>query len=650
MNSDRPAGVRLHVLQRFWRVRFANLQRDIRSSEVVQIFLCALVGAVVGAITNYLRLLVELLHKVIFLLPKHVTLSEGIGTNHWRLLLVPAIGGLLLGLAAMLARRFRTGDIVDPVEANALYGGRMSIRDSAWLTAITLLSNASGASLGMEAGYSQSGAAVFSWLSRYFRLRREDQRIFVTAGAGAAIAAAFNAPLAGAFYGFELILGSYTPRALAPVAVASLCATLMQRTLNTPQPLFSIGGPIMLHNSSYVLFGLMGVLAAGIGILAMQSVTWSERGLRALKVPDWLRPVAGGAVLSLMALYYPQVLGSGHGAIQYHLDIQWALLPLLALLTVKLLASAVSVGSGFRGGLFSSSLFLGCLFGGAFLKIATYFWPVLATQETAFLLVGMGSVAAAIVGAPLTMVFLVLEATGDFPVTLGVLTGVVTASTIVRLTFGYSFSTWRFHVRGIGIRGAHDIGWISDLTVSRLMRSDPKIVRSDMTLRALRAKYPPGATKSVFCADPDGHYIGVVDMAAVHDPQYDEAIDVALVADLVRRMKGHLLPFENVRTALSRFEDTQTEALPVLSARHWLYDRSLCAAALYAGTGTAARRRTGRGQAVFTGPDAGSVAPLYGAGVRPYISREPVEFVMRPEIQRTVEDIKQALDLLRRHL
>ena len=566
MPIERP-GVRLYAMQRLSRVLFANLQRDIRSSETVQILLCAFIGAFVGAITNYLRLLVDLLHKLMFRLPKHIRLSTGLATNHWRLLIVPALGGLLLGAGALLVRRYRASEIVDPVEANALYGGRMSLSDSIRLATMTLVSNGAGASLGMEAGYSQLGAAVFSKVSRYFRLRREDQRIFVTAGAAAAIAAAFNAPLAGAFYGFELILGSYMPRALAPVAVASVCATLMQRTLNTPQPLFSIGGPIVLDTSSYVLFGLMGVLAAGVGILAMQSVTWSERGLRALKVPDWLRPVAGGAVLSILALKFPQVLGSGHGAIQFHLDVRWALLPLVALLFAKLIASAISVGSGFRGGLFSSSLFLGCLFGGVFLRIAAYFDPSLASQETAFLLVGMGSVAAAIVGAPLTMVFLVLEATGDFPMTLGVLTGVVTASTIVRLTFGYSFSTWRFHVRGIGIRGAHDVGWISDLTVSRLMRSDPKIVRSDMTLRALRAKYPPGATKSVFCVDPEGRYVGLVDMAAAHDPQFDEAIDVGLVADLVVRVSASLLPFENVRTALARFEDSQTESLPVLSAR-----------------------------------------------------------------------------------
>src|SRR6185437_2038920 len=124
-----------------------------------------------------------------------------------------------------------------------------------------------------------------------------------------------------------------------------------------------------------------------------------------------------------------------------------------------------------------------------------YFIPSVGLESGAFMLVGMGSVAAAIIGAPFTMVFLVLEATGDFPVTLGVLTGVITASTIVRLTFGYSFATWRFHVRGLGIRGAHDVASITDLTVARMMRSDPKIVRSDMTLRALRTKYPPGAIK-----------------------------------------------------------------------------------------------------------------------------------------------------------
>jgi CIC family chloride channel protein len=559
--------LRLRYLQRRWRVLFANTQRDLRSNEMAQIVACAAIGAFVGAITDYLHLMVNLVHKLAFNLPKHVLLSMGTATDHWRLIFVPAIGGLVLGVGAWIVRRYRAGEIVDPVEANALFGGRMSLFDSIRLTTMTVISNASGASLGMEAGYSQLGAAVFSRFGRQFRLRREDQRIFVTAGAAAAIGAAFNAPLAGAFYGFELILGSYMPRALAPVALASVCATLTQQALNKPLPLFEMTGPVVLDTRSYGLFLVMGILAAGVSIVAMQAVTWAERGLRAIEVPDWLRPFVGGVVLSFIAWEFPQVLGSGHGAIQYHFDTHWALLPLAALLVAKLVASAVSVGSGFRGGLFSSSLFLGTLFGGVFVETLAIFIPAIAAQEHAFLLVGMGTVAAAIVGAPLTMVFLVLEATGNFPVALGVLTGVITATTIVRLTFGYSFSTWRFHVRGLGIRGAHDVGWISDLTVARMMRSDPKVVRSDMTLRALRTKYPPGATKSIYAVDSDGRYVGVIDMLAVHDPQIDDVVDFTVVADLAGMKSVFLLPSENVRTALARFDQTQTEALPVLSAR-----------------------------------------------------------------------------------
>ena len=175
--------------------------------------------------------------------------------------------------------------------------------------------------------------------------------------------------------------------------------------------------------------------------------------------------------------------------------------------------------------------------------------------------------AAGIIGAPFTMVFLVLEATGDFPVTIGVLVSVIMSATIVRLTFGYSFATWRFHVRGLGLRGAHDIGWIADMTVSRLMRSDPKLATTGLSLRALREKYPPGSTARVFAVAPDGRYAGWIDMAEVHDPQIDEAVDQAVVADLVRQPDIYLMPGENVRTALARFEEAKSESLPVLAAR-----------------------------------------------------------------------------------
>lgn len=549
------------------RLLHAAVQRELRSNEVAQIFGCALIGSGVGVLVAVLRALVQFLHQVDFAIPNGGLLSYGLDIDRARILVVPAAGGLALGLLALMARRFGARDIVDPIEANALYGGRMSLPDSVRLTASTIVSNAAGASLGMEAGYTQLGSGLFSSMASYFRLRRADHRVFVTAGSAAAIAAAFNAPLAGAFYGYELILGSYMPNALAPVAVAAVCGALSQRFVGGAQPLFAVTGGVPLDVHSYVLFGVMGVFAAAVAIAAMTGVTWTERSLKNSRIPDWLRPCTGGIVLSAIAWFYPQVLGSGHGAIEYYLHASLPLVPLALLLVAKLLASAVSVGSGFRGGLFSSSLFLGCLFGGVFAKCLAWIDPHFAIQYIAFLLVGMGSVAAAIIGAPLTMVLLVLESTGDFPITAGVLVSVIASATIVRLTFGYSFSTWRFHVRGLGLRGAHDIGWIADLTVARMMRSDAKIVPTSLTLAALRQKYPPGSAKRVFAAAPDGHYAGWVDMAFVNDPQLDDAIDAGTVADVVNQGDIYLLPNENVRTALARFEDAQSETLPVLSAR-----------------------------------------------------------------------------------
>jgi chloride channel protein, CIC family len=552
---------------RLTRLFHAAFQRELRSNELTQIFACAVVGSAVGVCVAALRALVQFLHRVDFAIPGSGLLSTGLHVDSTRIILVPALGGLLLGGLALMTRRFGGRDIVDPIEANALYGGRMSLPDSLRLTASTILSNAAGASLGMEAGYTQFGSGLFSSIAGYFRLRRADHRVFVTAGSAAAIAAAFNAPLAGAFYGYELILGSYTPISLASVLAAAVCGTLSQQFIAGPQPLFAVRAGVPLDVHSYALFGLMGVLAAGIGILAMMGVTWTERGLRNSPIPDWLRPCIGGMALSAIAWFFPQVLGSGHGAIEFYLHTPAALYPLALLLIAKLFASAISVGSGFRGGLFSSSLFIGCLFGGVFADCVALFEPHFTVQYVAFLLVGMGSVAAAIIGAPLTMVFLVLESTNDYPVTVGVIVSVIASATIVRLTFGYSFSTWRFHVRGLGLRGAYDVGWIADLTVGRMMRSDPKLVPTSMPLKVLREKYPPGTAKRVFATAPDGHYAGWIDMAVVNDPQLDEAVEAGVAADIVQQRDIYLLPNDNVRAALARFDESQSETLPVLSAR-----------------------------------------------------------------------------------
>ena len=539
--------------------------RRLRNSETVLILISAAIGGVVGLGVVLLHDFVGYLHHLIFGLGEGRYLSEGIGIAAGTMVLAPALGGLLVGTLMFFVRRWRPGDIVDPIEANALFGGKMSLIDSFRLTVSTVISNACGASVGMEAAYTQTGSGLSSALGQLIRLRRGDLRILTGCGAAAAIAAAFNAPLAGAFYAFELVIGSYTLSALAPVAVAALTATVVARTTIGVAPIFSVdASTVGVSPLDYAAFALVGFASGWLGILTMQAVTVAERIFRKIAPPIWLRPALGGFCVGLIALWVPQVLGSGHGALQLILDTRLAMPLLVAMLAAKILASAVSLGAGFRGGLFSSSLFLGSLFGALLADIVSTVYPALEVADTAFMLVGMGSVAAAIIGAPVTMVMLVLESTADFPATVGVLTGVVVSSVVVRKAFGYSFATWRFHLRGVPIHGAHDVGWIDDLTVVRVMRRDQKTVPESMTVSGLRKIFPLGSVKLVFVTDEGGQYKGLLDMAAVHNPELDEQAEETRVRDLSRNARYFLLPRTNVRTALRQFSEAEEESLPVL--------------------------------------------------------------------------------------
>ncbi len=538
-------------------------RRAVRDSPLALIALGALLGGVVGLGVGLLHHAVVVIQELAFALPPGGRLGETPVAPEWRVVAVPALGGLLLGVLVAVVRRVRPSEIVDPVEANALFGGKMSLIDSLRLTLATILSNGAGASVGMEAAYTQAGSGFVSFVGQKLRLRRGDLRTLVGCGAAAAIASAYSAPLAGAFYAFELVLGGYTLATLAPVGAAAGVAVAVSSWIAGPAPVLSGGAPVTIDGWGYVAYGVVGFLAGWLSIATMQLVTVSERMFRALPMPAWLRPALGGAAVGTLALWVPEVMGAGQGAEPPDLGV--GILGLAVLIGAKMLASAVSLGSGFRGGLFSASLFLGGLFGGMLALLAAQFAPGLGLDAKALVLVGMGSVAAGIVGGPVTMVLLVLEATSDLWAAAGVLTGVVVSTTVVRQAFGYSFTTWRFHLRGVPIRGAQDVGWMGDLRAGRLMRRDAKAVRDDLPLADLRKLHPLGSAKTVFAVDAAGGYAGVVDMTAVHDPSLDGTLEGRAVRDMAGHRDAFLLLGDDIRTTLARFCDGEAEALPVVA-------------------------------------------------------------------------------------
>jgi chloride channel protein, CIC family len=542
----------------------ASTRREarLRDSELFLLVLALATGIAAGLGVVVINLSLGLVRKLAFGVPFGSHLSEVTGIGPPRVILMPIVGGLLVGLSATILRRWRPREVVDAIEANALFGGRMSLSDSIGLVWVTILSGGFGASVGLEAAYTQLGAAMASRIGRSVRLRRDDVRLLVGCGAAGAIAAAFNAPLTGAFYAFELIIGSYTLQALAPVGIAALTAVLVVRALFASSPIFVVWHDTGLGPADYAAFFAMGLAAAGLGIATMKGVTSTERLFRARAVPRWARPALGGLILGLVAVPFPQVLGSGHGGILQDLHGGFDLTLLAGLVVAKIIGSAVSIGSGFRGGLFSSSLFLGALFGSLCGGLLVHFAPHLSPDPLIYALVGMGAVAAAIVGAPMTMIMLVLETTGDFSATIGVMVGVVTAAIAVRHWFGYSFATWRFHLRGLTIHSPEDVGWINELLIGPMMRRDPAVISADLPVEELHQRYPVGSIKQVFVVDGDGRLSGIVDPAETHGAAGRE--DPETVGELFSAAPAYLLPGDDLRTALNRFSEARQETLPVI--------------------------------------------------------------------------------------
>ena len=261
-----------------------------------------------------------------------------------------------------------------------------------------------------------------------------------------------------------------------------------------------------------------------------------------------------------MALTTPAVLGAGHGALRAELAASLPLGTLLLLLALKAAASAISLGSGFRGGLFFASLFLGAILGKAFAAVMLLAWPVAVFSDAAYGLIGMSGMAVAIVGGPLTMTFLALESTGSLPLTVAVLAAAVVSSVTVRRTFGYSFATWRFHLRGESIRSPVDIGWMRSLTVGRMMRRGVVTVRSDMTVAAFRRAYPLGSDSRVVAVDEADRYAGIVWVADAHAAEMPDA----RLSDLLHHTDTVLTPDMTVKQAATAFEQAEADALAVV--------------------------------------------------------------------------------------
>ena len=235
---------------------------------------------------------------------------------------------------------------------------------------------------------------------------------------------------------------------------------------------------------------------------------------------------------------------------------------LLAIVVLKFTASSISLGSGFRGGLFFASLMIGAYVGRCYADATALIAFTARAEPAAMAVVGLAALGTGIVGAPMSMTFLALEMTGDFGVTLSAFIASLIVSLVVRGTFGYSFATWRFHLRGETIRSAHDVGWIRNLTVRSMMRADVRTVDAAMPIAAFRSSFPLGSAQRVIAVDGEQRYVGIVLVPDAHTASTNESDGT--IRPLLRYPDFVLIPPMNAKAAAGIFEKAKAEELAVV--------------------------------------------------------------------------------------
>jgi CIC family chloride channel protein len=368
----------------------------------------------------------------------------------WVILLAPATGGLIVGFILLRFQRGRRPhNVADVIEAVAIGKCRISARDGFLSALISALSLGTGASAGREGPVVHLGATIASQLEQRFDLSPGAQRTLLGCGVSAAVAASFNAPIAGVLFAHEVILRHYALRAFVPITISSVVATLIARFHLGNYPAFFVPEYQILSLWEFPAFALLGLTSAAVAIAFQFAIIGADRVATASPIPVWLKPAVGGLCVGAIALSFPQVLGVGYDTTDAALNSQLGLSLMLALLLAKTAATAITLGFRMGGGVFSPSLYLGAMTGGAFGLVAQSVFPELASGEGLYAILGMGAVAAAVLGAPISTTLIVFELTGGYQMTIALLLTVSIANGLTQAVHGVSYFHWLLNNRGL---------------------------------------------------------------------------------------------------------------------------------------------------------------------------------------------------------
>jgi len=537
------------------------LQKLFRIAEWQLTLLWAIVAGVLGALATEL-----------FRLALHVVDAALLGQENgmglvalarslppWARIVTPACGGLIAGLLLVLARRATVQKATsDYMEAIVLGDGRIPVAQTLARSVSSLASIASGGSIGREGSMVQLSALCTSLLGRFFKFPIERLRLLVACGAAAGLTAAYNAPIAGAFFVAEIVLGSIAMESVGPIIVAAVVANIVMRGLPGYQPVYEMPFFPDVAGPEVLLFALLGVLLGASAALFLRGLSASRTVFGKLPIALPWRLALGGLVVGIVSVPMPEVWGNGYSVVNSVLHVKL----MVAVLAAKALATLATAGSGAVGGVFTPALFFGCLIGALFGTAAQALWPGATAEPFAYAIVGMGAFLAGATQAPLMAILMIFEMTLSYQVMLPLMAASVVAYFVARSANAgsmYEITLKRREQQNERLR-------LRTLHVRDLVEPAQTVVRPDAGQAEMGKLFLQYPVKYLYVVDAQSRYLGVVPLKALTTATGTPDLSARRAGDLLAQDIAPIEADLDLGQALQRFMAHRGERLPVIES------------------------------------------------------------------------------------
>lgn len=535
---------------------------------VVRFLGLVLLGALIGGVAALAAVgfvtAVLWLNEVLLISPRSRMMFDYPAALIAATLAVPTLGGLLVGLLHRAIPERRPHTPADVIAAVQTRRGRLPARAGSLSALTAMISLGAGASVGQYGPLVHMGATLGSLGARLLRLGRSEDNITIACGVAAAISAAFNAPLAGIVFAHEVVLRHYALRAFAPVAAAAIVGYVVATTVLDQGALFHVAETVVPRPWEFMLFVVIGGLGALVAGAYMHAILGVGRLATKLPLPATLRPALAGALLGLTALWVPDILGMGQETLRFA-TIAGAFGggELLLVLLLKLAATALCLGMGFSGGVFSPALVIGTLFGAL---CGTLVGQVAGAASDTFIfyaVCGMVAVTAPVIGAPLTSLLIVFELTGSYALTTAALASVTLASPIAAQLFGRSLFDIQLDRRGLDLSSGRGRAILQTTSVASQVTKDCVTLPPETPVSEAIGALGRARHAEAYLVDARGRYRGCVllhDLEAAHHAGGGRRP----AGDVIDAERPLLRPGSSLWEAMTRLEEVTGEALAVV--------------------------------------------------------------------------------------